>query len=195
LAERGARRFSQAISEGDGISVVVEVDGVDAARIAAAEGAEAIVVRAGHGLREAVELPVLWVGGESVDEAANAGADACVVVAAELADEDGVRLDDAVARASELGIDCVVSVADDEELLRVLERHEPDIFLLGGGFDGALALLADVPVGKLAIAWASFVTREQVLELERAGVDAVIVPAGNVAELVGDAPPQWPDRP
>jgi hypothetical protein len=32
--------------------------------------------------------------------------------------------------------------------------------------------------------------REQVEELERAGVDAVIVKAGNVADFVGDAPPQ-----
>jgi len=46
-----------------------------------------------------------------------------------------------------------------------------------------------VPVGKLAIAEASDVTREQVVELERRGVDAVIVRARNVAELVGGAPP------
>jgi hypothetical protein len=33
-------------------------------------------------------------------------------------------------------------------------------------------------------------TREQVDELERAGVDAVIVGTTNVAELVGGVPPQ-----
>jgi tryptophan synthase alpha subunit len=33
-------------------------------------------------------------------------------------------------------------------------------------------------------------SREQVDELERAGVDAVIVETRHVAELVGDAPPQ-----
>jgi hypothetical protein len=36
---------------------------------------------------------------------------------------------------------------------------------------------------------ANGLTREQVLELERRGMDAVIVPPENVAELVGDAPP------
>ena len=46
-----------------------------------------------------------------------------------------------------------------------------------------------MPVGKLAIAQASHVTREEVVELERRGMDAVIVPARNVAELVGGAPP------
>jgi len=38
----GARRFSQAISEGDGISIVVLVDGPDAAQQAEADGAEGV---------------------------------------------------------------------------------------------------------------------------------------------------------
>ena len=33
-------------------------------------------------------------------------------------------------------------------------------------------------------------TRDQVAELERAGMDAVIVYAGNIADLVGSAPPE-----
>jgi hypothetical protein len=33
-------------------------------------------------------------------------------------------------------------------------------------------------------------TREQVAELERAGVDAVIVGASNVSDLVGAPPPE-----
>jgi hypothetical protein len=32
--------------------------------------------------------------------------------------------------------------------------------------------------------------RDEVAELERAGMDAVIVPAGNVAELVGGSAPE-----
>ena len=64
LLERGSRRFSQAISEGDGISVIVDVDGPDAARAAEADGAEALVVRGAlAGIREATELPILWCGG------------------------------------------------------------------------------------------------------------------------------------
>ena len=42
---RSERRFSQAISEGDGISVIVDVGDPEAARAAAAQGAEAIAVR------------------------------------------------------------------------------------------------------------------------------------------------------
>ena len=50
--------------------------------------------------------------------------------------------------------------------------------------------LADVPAGKLAVADVRVSGRDEVEELERAGVDAVIVAAGNIAELVGSAPPE-----
>ena len=92
--------------------------------------------------------------------------------------------------AAQLGLDLVVSVSSEEVLERVLERHDPETFHLAtDDLEHALELLTDVPVGKLAIAQASHVTREEVVELERRGMDAVIVPARNVAELVGGAPP------
>jgi hypothetical protein len=60
---RGARRFSQAISEGDGISLLADAAGVDAVRTAESQGAEGIVARPGASdLREATELPILWYG-------------------------------------------------------------------------------------------------------------------------------------
>jgi hypothetical protein len=40
----GARHFSQAISEGDGISVVVVADDLESARAAEEEGAEALAL-------------------------------------------------------------------------------------------------------------------------------------------------------
>ena len=42
--------------------------------------------------------------------------------------------------------------------------------------------------GKLAIADVAVASREDVLALERAGIDAVLVPPGSVADLVGHAP-------
>ena len=63
----------------------------------------------------------------------------------------------------------------------------------GGGhspLERVLELLPDVPAGKLAIADIGAGTRDEVEELERAGVDGVIVVAGNVAHLVGAAPPE-----
>ena len=77
----GARRFSEAISEGDGISLIAEVADLEAARAAASHGAEAVAVRAAIGdLREATELPVLWRAPGTPSEAAFAGADAWLVV-------------------------------------------------------------------------------------------------------------------
>jgi len=193
-----AGRFSQAISEGDGISVVVEVHDAESARAAEGEGAEALVVRADvQGVREATELPILWRAAGPLAEAARVGADACLVVVDEL-QEDGDRLERLQAEALSLGLDCVVEVRNEEELELALERLDPEIFLLSGGDDDndesllarALELLPDVPAGKLAVADVPVSGREQVDELERAGVDAVIVGAGSVAELVGHAPPQ-----
>ena len=95
----------------------------------------------------------------------------------------------------ELGLDCVIQVANDEELEEVLEGVDPEIFLLepedgDDDWQRTFDLLAGIPAGKLAVAAFPALSREEVVELERAGVDAVIVGARNVAELVGDAPPQ-----
>jgi len=55
-----SRRFSHAIAEGDGISVVAAVEDADAARAAEAQRAEALVVDGDPGgLREATSLPIL----------------------------------------------------------------------------------------------------------------------------------------
>ena len=184
-----SRRFSQAISEGDGISVIVAVHDAAGARAAAEQGAEAILVRdAFDGLREATELPILWVAESSLGAGASAGADACVVRA-------GDELAAAHGQAVDLGLDCVIQVANEEELQEVLEGVDPEILLLApeadeDDWDSTFDLLASIPAGKLAIAAFPAPSREQVMELERAGVDAVIVGARNVAELVGDAPPQ-----
>jgi hypothetical protein len=193
---RGTRRFSQAISEGDGISLLVEVDGADAARRAEAGGAEALVMRgASAGVRDASALPILWYAGGALDEARRAGADAYLIVYGdhgldELADRHRAVLD--------AGLDCVVSVEDEDELEQVLEAVDPEIFLLSPGdhqgadaLERVLALLLDVPAGKLAIAEVAVSGRDQVDELERAGVDAVLVGAADdVAGLAGRAPPE-----
>ncbi len=190
MSDRGARRFSLAISEGDGISVIVEVADAAAAQSAQAQGAEAIVLRRIlTGVRDATELPILWLADGPPSDAADAGADACVVQAR---DEHAAELHGA---ALDLGLDCAIRVANEEEIEDALDRVDPEIFLLAAEEDGdewehTFDLLSGVPAGKLAIAAVYAPSREQVVELERAGVDAVIVGARDVAELVGDAPPQ-----
>jgi NAD(P)H-dependent flavin oxidoreductase YrpB (nitropropane dioxygenase family) len=178
------RRFSQAISEGDGISVVAEVNGADAARHAEEAGAEGVLVHAHSAdeldaIREAVSVPVLvhWTGAHAKVD----GADACIV-----------NLDDWSESAGE--VELAVRVEDEEQLEEALEKFDPELFVLAGRNDdpleGVLDLLPDVPAGKLAIADLPATTRADVDELERAGVDAVIVRAGNIAELIGETPPE-----
>jgi indole-3-glycerol phosphate synthase len=192
------RRFSQAISEGDGISVIAEVADLAAARIAQAGGADGLLVRAAlDGVHDVTTLPILRRDVRSPREASEAGFDACVL-RAPTTDGDGAELARLYAEALGLGLDCVIEVHNDDELEDVLERVDPEIFLLSAPeadpgpddeLDYVLELLPDVPAGKLAIADVATASREHVVALERAGIDAVIVSAGNVAELVGGQPP------
>ena len=85
-------------------------------------------------------------------------------------------------------------IGKEEHLEFVLEELDPEVLVLHADGDeplaDALELLQDVPAGKLAIADVGASTRDQVAALERAGMDAVIVFAGNIADLVGSAPPE-----
>ena len=190
------RRFSHAIAEGDGISVIAAVEDADAARAAEAQRAEALVVaRDPAVLREATGLPILWRAEIDLEQAAQT-ADAVVLA---LSNEEGreIREQQRHQQALDLGLDCVVEVQTEEELERALELLEPEIFLLvpspdapDGPLEAVLELLAEVPAGKLAIADLAVTTEDEVHELERAGCDAVIVHAEDLSPLVGDAPPE-----
>lgn len=193
----GSRRLSQALSEGDGISVLVHVVDSEAAAAAEAEGAEGLVIDRTDGrLHEATSLPLLYRG-TSPDEAREAGADGWVLIA-ERHHEEGSELEEQYARALRLGLECVIDVRDEDELELVLERIDPEIFLLSPreaeddeeALDRVLELLPDVPAGKLAIAELGATTRDEVVSLERAGIDAVLVAGGNVADLVGGTAPR-----
>jgi len=190
-------RFSHAIAEGDGISVIAAVDDPDAARAAEAQRAEALVVRTDpSAVRQATSLPILWRSAGSLEQA-SAAADAVMLVFDALEDDDG-RLEELHDRALELGLDCAVEVRNEEELEQALDRIDPEIFLLSPleaesdetPLEVVLDLLAAVPAGKLAIADLPLTTLDEVAELERAGVDAVIVQEGDIALLAGGPPPE-----
>jgi indole-3-glycerol phosphate synthase len=192
----GGRRLSQAISEGDGISIVALVHDLDAARVAQGDGAEGLAVTTRiDGVRDATALPILFRVDASPEAAREAGADACLIVVEEHDEEE--HLEALHARASELGLEIVVDVHDEDSLAASLERIEPEIFLLSpreadedeDELERILDLLPDVPAGKLAIADLDAATRDDVVSLERAGVDAVLVGSASIAHLVGGAPP------
>jgi hypothetical protein len=165
-----SRRLSQAISEGDGISLIVPVGRPEAAQAAEADGAEAVLA---HGdaiaaIRDAISLPVLSYLGEGHPEG-----HACIV----RADADWEHL-------HALDVEIVVRVEEEDELEEALGQHDPEIFILACGeaeerLERVLALLSDVPAGKLAIAELPGVTRDEIDELERAGCDAVLLGAAD----------------
>jgi indole-3-glycerol phosphate synthase len=207
-------RFSQAISEGDGISVIPVLEG-DVRRLAAlaeAAGAEAVAVWGPAdvaGARSKTALPVLLRSPEL--ELGERGdlrllnppdADACVLVYERWADYE--HLEHLHARLLDEDVDCVVDVRNEDELEQALERLDPEILLISerdrdrdeDDLERTLDLLPDVPAGKLVISDAHVMAREQALALERAGVDAIVARAlaaerefaQAVEELVGTRP-------
>ena len=194
----GQRRFSQAISEGDGISLIAPTADADAASAAERAGAEGVVLDVNiPEVRGATGLPILWRLDASPAEALTAGADALLLTAGSLED-DAERVERRWQEAHDIGLECVVEVRDADELERALERLDPEIFLLApreagdadDPLESVLDLLPDIPAGKLAIADLEITTPDEIAELERAGVDAVIVASHNLAGLVRAAPPE-----
>jgi indole-3-glycerol phosphate synthase len=194
----GQRRFSQAISEGDGISLIAPAADADAASAAERAGAEGVVLDANiPEVRDATGLPILWRLDASPAEALTGGADAVLLTAGSLED-DAEHVERRWQEAHDIGLECVLEVRDADELELALERLDPEIFLLApreagdadDPLESVLDLLPDVPAGKLAIADLEITNLDEIAELERAGVDAVIVASHNLAGLVRAAPPE-----
>jgi indole-3-glycerol phosphate synthase len=134
---------------------------------------------------ESIRLPVLHKGvlidPYQLYESRLAGADGVVLIAAafDSSDDDFVRM---YSVAGELGLDVVVEVAEEEEIELALDLLDPDSFLVQNhledrGFDleRTFSLLEEVPAGKAVLSEGGIQTRDQVLALERAGVDAAIL--------------------
>ena len=153
-----------------------------AARSAEEQGAKALAFDAPiEGIREATTLPLLWRGRRHLRRTPTRS-----------------RSARATRTASETELELVVDVRDEDELEDALERLDPEIFLISARgrrrpattrSSPCCALLPDVPAGKLAIADVAVASRDEVLQLERAGFDAVLIPNGHVRELVGTSLP------
>jgi len=133
--------------------------------------------------RAACDLPILRkdfvVDPYQLYEAAVNGADAVLLIVRALDDEQLRTMYD---EARGLDLDCLVEVHDGEELQRALEL---DVDVIGinnrdldqGTVDVATTyeLLTDVPAGKTIVAESGISTRAELEELERVGVDAVLI--------------------
>jgi len=138
-------------------------------------------------LREALSasaLPILRkdfiVDPYQVYESAVAGADAILLIVAALRDDDLGLL---YSEAGGLDLDVLVEVHDEEELERALEVVDADVIGINNrdlvdfsvDVERTYELLSDVPAGKTVVSESGFNTREQLDDLERVGVDAVLI--------------------
>ncbi len=132
-------------------------------------------------------------------EAAVYGADAVLLIAAALDDDALAELHD---EARLLDLDCLVEVHDEPELERALAIDAEVIGInnrnlrdLSVDVRRTHELIIDVPAGKTVVSESGYRNREQFDELERIGVDAVLVgealmragdPETAVRDLTGD---------
>ena len=133
--------------------------------------------------RGASALPIVRkdfiVDGYQVVESAAAGADAILLIVAALERSELERL---YGDARAIDLDVLVEVHDERELEAALEVDADVIGINNRDLDDfsvdvqrTFELLSDVPAGKTVVSESGFSTREQVDELERVGVDAVLV--------------------
>jgi indole-3-glycerol phosphate synthase len=134
--------------------------------------------------RAASVLPILRkdfvVDPYQVYESAVAGADAILLIVAAL-DEDALTL--LHREALGLDLDVLVEVHDEEELDRalgvvdadVIGINNRDLIDLSVDIERTYELLSDVPAGKTVVSESGFHLREELDDLERVGVDAVLI--------------------
>jgi indole-3-glycerol phosphate synthase len=209
------RPFTESVV-GEEIAIVPHLRAADARLLAALEAAEvegvAVTTASGDddGSAEALariaaqtSLPILQhdviVDPYQLYEGRVAGAHGAVLIAAAFRDEHEA-LTELFTIGYDLGLDVVVEVREEEEVDEVLDLLDPDSFLLrndgrrGDDLERAFTLLEEVPAGKVVLADGGIRTRDAVLELERAGVDAVLVgadvlgadPAAAIQDLRGN---------
>jgi indole-3-glycerol phosphate synthase len=137
-------------------------------------------------------------------EASAAGADAVLLVVAMLEKDELAHL---YSEARALDLDCLVEVHDVDELEAALEIdadvigiNNRDLSDFSVDLSRTFELLVDVPAGKTVVSESGISTLEEVENLERVGVDAVLIgealmrsgdPERACRELVpGDEPTQ-----
>jgi indole-3-glycerol phosphate synthase len=133
--------------------------------------------------RAATHLPVLRkdfiVDPYQLYESGAAGADAVLLIVAALEPEELLELH---REALALDLDVLVEVHDEEELEAALEVEAEVIGInnrsledFSVSLERTYELLSDVPAGKTVVSESGFSTREELDELDRVGVDAVLI--------------------
>jgi len=133
--------------------------------------------------RAATDLPILrkdfTLDRYQLYEAAAAQADAVLLVVAALEPDE---LEQLHAEANALDLDCLVEIHDAEELeaalavdAEVIGINNRDLTDFSVDLDRTFQLLADIPAGKTVVSESGIRSRDEVQELDRVGVDAVLI--------------------
>jgi indole-3-glycerol phosphate synthase len=134
--------------------------------------------------RAASSLPILRkdfiVDPYQLYESAAAGADAILLIVAAIEPRELAELH---AEARALDLDVLVEVHDEEELECALEILDADVIGINNrdltdlsvDVERTFELLADIPAGKTVVSESGFNSRAQLDELERVGVDGVLI--------------------
>jgi indole-3-glycerol phosphate synthase len=133
--------------------------------------------------RTVTDLPVLRkdfiVDPYQLYESAAAGADAILLIVAALEPD---ALYELLSEARALDLDALVEIHDERELevaldveADVLGINNRDLGDFSVDIERTYDLLADVPAGKTVVSESGFTTRDQLDELDRVGVDAVLI--------------------
>ena len=133
--------------------------------------------------RATCELPVLRkdfiVDPYQLYESAAAGADAILLIVAALEPE---ALFELLREARALDLDALVEVHNERELevaldveADVLGINNRDLGDLSVDIDRTYELIVDVPAGKTVVSESGFSTRDEIDDLDRLGVDAVLI--------------------
>jgi indole-3-glycerol phosphate synthase len=158
-------------------------------------------------IREQLDIPCLRkdfiIHEAQIFEAVVAGADAILLIVAAL---DPAEITSLYDQASEIGLDCLVEVHDDDEMetaiecgVEIIGVNNRNLHTLEVDPETALRLLVDAPAGTIVVAESGITSNEDVQRLEEAGVDAILVgealmreddPAAAVHALLGSRAPE-----
>ena len=134
-------------------------------------------------IKETVSLPALRkdfiIDPYQIYEARAASADLVLLIARILTKEE---IDAFLALSHKLGMECLVEVHDNDELEKVLETeaviigiNNRNLDTFETNLDTTLQLYHRIPDGKIVVSESGIKTRADVLVLEEAGIDAILI--------------------
>ena len=203
LGERPEQRpFGEALSR-PGLSVIAEFKRRSPSAGEIREGADVAEIARAYEQGGAAALSVLTEEAHfdryQLFEAALAGADAILLIVAAL---NSQRLPELYDEARGLDLDCLVEVHTESELETALTLDADVVGINNRNLEDftvdiqtTFELITDVPAGKTVVSESGIADRTTLEQLERVGVDAVLVgealmraddPAAKVKELIAD---------